>query len=72
MSDDKPPKQYRARSIAVPDWYVAERAAHYGRIGKLEEAMTATKEWWEENLAPGWEKFFDLEEVEEEGDDPKT
>lgn len=62
MSDHS--RLYRARSKAVPDWYIAQRASHYGRIGTLEEAMSATRKWWKENLAPGWEKFFELEEVD--------
>lgn len=62
----KKPKKYRARSKAVPDWYIVERSQHYGLIGTFDNALIETEAWWEENLAPGWETFFDLEEVEEQ------
>ncbi len=66
MSDhQKKEKLYRARSKVVSEWYLVERDNHYGRIGTLAEALSQTKEWWEEKLSPGWEEFFDLEEVEE-------
>jgi hypothetical protein len=62
---DKSAKKYRARSLAMSEWYIIERSTHYGLIGACADAVIETKEWWEENLAPGWEAFFDLEEVEE-------
>lgn len=72
MSDhQKKPKLYRARSKAVPEWYVVERDKHAGRVSEIEDPLIRTQEWWEENLSPGWEEFFDLEEVEEvEGSSP--
>ena len=65
---DKKVKTYRARSKAMPEWYIVERQVHYGRIGIFADALIQTEEWWVQNLAPGWQDFFDLEEVIEEGE----
>lgn len=66
MSDyPKKEKLYRARSKAVPEWYVVERDEHFGRVSEIEDPLIRTRTWWEENLSSGWEEFFDLEEVEE-------
>lgn len=66
MSDHpKKEKLYRAHSKVVPEWYLVERDEHFGRIGGITDAVIQTKAWWEEKLSPGWEEFFDLEEVEE-------
>lgn len=58
-----PQPLYRVRSIKVPDFYVAEQAGGWGRMGTKEEGMKETKEWWETNLAPDWKKHWVMEEV---------
>jgi hypothetical protein len=54
---------YRVRHLDVPDWYIAQRAGSFGRIGTKSEAMQQTQQWWEENLSTGWQKYFMLEKV---------
>lgn len=59
------PVLYRARSIEVPDWYVAERMSSWGRLDVKEKALQQTKEWWLANLSPDWETHFTLDKVED-------
>jgi hypothetical protein len=56
---------YRIRSISVPDFYVAERAGGWGRMGTKEEALKETEEWWLANLAKDWKKHFVMEEADQ-------
>lgn len=59
----KPEKLYRVRSITCPNLYVAERAGSWAGMGKVDEAMQKTEEWWLANLAKDWKKHFIMEEV---------
>lgn len=55
--------KYRMRSIDVPKWYIAERMGSYGRMGNVDEAMLETKDFWEANAQPGWQRYFILEPI---------
>lgn len=52
------------RSIKVPDWYIAEQAGGWGRMGTKDEAMKKPETWWLSNLSPDWKKHFVLEKAD--------
>lgn len=52
------------RSKQVPDWYIAEQAGSWGRMGTKQEAMQKPEGWWLANLAPDWKKHFTLEKAD--------
>lgn len=55
---------FTVRSIQVPDYYVAERAGGWGRMGTKEEAMKMPEAWWLANLSPDWRKHWVMEKAD--------